>query len=343
MEDRAHRTNHDLHWDLYRGLRNSITNDIRNAKKSYYGDHFSLGFSGREKWKVLNELLGQKTRQVNNLVPPADKLNTFFANTCIVYPDMINTSDSLPNTVLDKFAFQPASDDAVIKTICRLPRKASEGIDGINTCLLQLSLPITLPYIRHVFDTSIATNSFPSLLKKAIITPIYKGKGSRSEPGDYRPIATLPVISRVLEKLILKQVFTYMDKHSILTDCQHAFRKKHSVETALLEVTDQIWIGMDKTQVTTDVLVDLSKAFDKVDRKILLDKMTKCGICCDWFWSYLTGRTQAVQQDDTLSEFLPTSSGVPQGSYLGPVLFSVYPYDLPQHISSNVVMYADVD
>jgi len=117
---------------------------------------------------------------------------------------MINTSDSLPNTILDKFALQPASDDAVIKTICRLPRKASEGIDGINTRLLQLSLPITLPYIRPVFHTSIATNGFPSLWKKASITPIYKGNGSQSEPGNYRPIAILPVISCVLEKLISK-------------------------------------------------------------------------------------------------------------------------------------------
>jgi len=72
-----------------------------------------------------------------------------------------------------------------------------------------------------------------------------------------------------------------MDKHSILADRQHAFRKNHSTKTALLEVTDQIWKGMDKQQVTTDVLVDLSKAFDKVDHKILLDKMTKCGIYCD--------------------------------------------------------------
>jgi len=79
----------------------------------------------------------------------------------------------------------------------------------------------------------------------------------------------------VLEKLILKQVFAYMDKHSILADCQHAFRENHSTETALLDVTDQIWKGMDKQQVATDVLVDLSKVFDKVDHTILLDKMTK--------------------------------------------------------------------
>jgi len=213
--------------------------------------------------------------------------------------------------------------NCIYRAICRLPRKASEGKDGINTRLLQLSLPITLLYIRHVFNTSIATNGFLSLWKKAIITPIYKGKGSQSEPGNYRPIAILPVMSRVLEKLILKQVVAYMDKHSILADRQHAFRKNHSTETALLEVTDQIWKGMDKQQVTTDVLVDLSKAFDKKDHKILLDKMTKCSIYCDWFRSYLTARTQAVQQDDTLSEFLPTSSGVPQGSCLGPV-FSIY-------------------
>jgi len=137
---------------------------------------------------------------------------------------------------LDKFALQPASDDAIIKTICRLPRKASEGIGGINTRLLQLNLPISLPYIRHVFNTSFATNSFPSLWKKAIITLIYKGKRTQSKPSNYRPITVLVMMSRVLDKLIQKQVFTYMDKHSLLAD----FSKKRSTETALLEVTDQI-------------------------------------------------------------------------------------------------------
>jgi len=102
-----------------------------------------------------------------------------------------------------------------------------------------------------------------------------------------------------------------------------------------------MWKGMDKQQVTTDALVDLSKAFDKADHKILLDKMTKWSIYCDWFRSYLTARTQAVQQDGSMSEFLPTTSGVPQGSCLGPVLFSIYTNDLPRHINSKVVMYAD--
>jgi len=83
-----------------------------------------------------------------------------------------------------------------------------------------------------------------------------------------------------------------MDKHSILADCQHVFRKNRSAETGLLDVADQIWKRTDKQELTTDVLVDLPKAFDKVNDKILLDKMTKCGIYCDWFPSYLTGPKQ---------------------------------------------------
>ena len=103
---RAQRTKHDLHWDLYCGLRNSIRNDIRNANKSYNGDRFSLTVSGREKWKVLDELLESKTRQINNLGPSANKLNTFFANTCTAHPDMTNASDLLPNTLLDRLERQ---------------------------------------------------------------------------------------------------------------------------------------------------------------------------------------------------------------------------------------------
>lgn len=239
-------------------------------------------------------------------------------------------------------AFTQLTDIDVIHAIHSLRNKPSEGSDGINTELLKLSLPVTLSYITHIINLSLGTNTFPSAWKKALIVPIYKRKGSMSDPSSYRPIALLPIISKLTEKVVLNQLTEYMHRHDILSATQHAFRKQHSTETALLEVTDRIWRAMDKQMVTSNILIDLSKAFDMVNHNTLLCKLEHYGITPDWFKSYLVGRSQAVRGGDhSRSEFLPTTRGVPQGSCLGPVLFSMYTNDLPQLLTSDVTCYAD--
>lgn len=136
------------------------------------------------------------------------------------------------------------------------------------------------------------------------------------------------MLSRVLEKLVLKQLSTYINNHSTLSNNQHAFQKSHSTATALLEVTDQVWKGVDDQKVTTSIPLDLSKAFDKVNHFTFIDISKRYGLYSDWFLSYISGRSEAVPQDNSKSTFLPATNGVSQRNCLGPASFSIYRNEL---------------
>ena len=160
-----------------------------------------------------------------------------------------------------------------------------------------------------------------------------------------RPISALPVVSKVLERLIHKQLASYYDDHNLLCKSQSGFRRMHSTETAVTYFADEILMNMDKGLVTGSVFIDLAKAFDTVDHDILLSKLEYYGVCDEslpWFKNYFTGRKQFVHIDPQSSEELAMTSGVPQGSILGPLLFIVYINDLPRCVKHcSVNMYAD--
>ena len=288
---RAVATGLTVHWDIYRDLRNAVNTDIRDCRQHHYTDRLTEATTSRDKWRVINELLGRKSvRKSPDGQPNPELLNAYFTGICTAdntsrTPATLPPVSSRPPLVLNS-----VTENDVMLTICHLKDKASEGIDGINTALLKLSLPATLQSITHIVNLSLQTGQFPEMWKRALVMPIYKQKGATDDPGSYRPIALLPVLSKVMEKIVLNQLFTYMNEHDIVTPHQHAFRKRHSTETALLEVTDRMWKAMDEKKVTTDVLIDLSKAFDKVDHGILISKLSHYGITPVWFQSYLEGR-----------------------------------------------------
>ena len=182
----------------------------------------------------------------------------------------------------------------MIKTIDKLPSKTSSGVDGISPVLLkyikhEISKPVTL-----ILNQCLTTGIFPDKLKIAKVVPIYKSDDENIF-NNYRPISILPALSKVFEKIVFNQTYTYFDDHNLFFGNQYGFREKHSTELAVLEVIYRITNQLDKGLTPMNIYLDLSKAFDTLDHDILVHKLQYYGVsgsALRLFKNYLTERKQ---------------------------------------------------
>ena len=229
--------------------------------------------------------------------------------------------------------------EAVLKSLD--PNKAT-GPDEIPARILKVTATIIAPSLCKLFNRSLGEGYIPSEWKLANVVPVYK-KDEKDHVENYRPISLLCVISKVLERCVLNRINVRLQ--DLIADCQHGFRSGRSCVTNLLETLDYIGAILDRAGQVDCVYLDMSKAFDKVRHDLLMEKLRDAGLggnLLTWFRAYLYGRRQRVTVLGATSRDLPVTSGVPQGSILGPALFLLYVNNLPDSIlNSKVAMFAD--
>ena len=232
-----------------------------------------------------------------------------------------------PHTQSALAQFEPVDVEFVSGIIKAMPNKTS-SLDPIPTNLVKENVDLLSHHFAAIVNKSLNACHVPSLLKNAIVTPIIKKAGLPPELKNYRPISNLPFISKVLEKVVASQLHRYIVDHGLAATHQSAYRKMHSTETALVKIMDDIFRGIDNRRVAYLFLLDLSAAFDTIDHDILLSRLRDdfgiTGKALAWFSSYLSNRQQSVLVDEQKSRPFPLKFGVPQGSVLGPILFSLY-------------------
>ncbi len=347
---------------LYREFSNKLGKLILNKKKDYFTRKLTgAGSNMKMVWNAIKDILnysrsfsGPKTLVTTDGVETSDNyvmantINKFFtdigADLASHFPITTEFESYLGPPCQQSCFFMPTDAPEVYSIIGSLNEKTSAGYDGISAKVLKIASPVVSAPLAELFNHCFSTGFYPNELKIAKVVPIFK-KGDPTDPGNYRPISVLPLINKIFEKIIFARLNSFFTSKNILHQNQFGFRKAHSTMHALMEMTDDLQSSLDKGQFSCSIYIDLKKAFDTVDHKILLSKLSHYGVRGNFhklLSSYLSNRQQYAVVNGVSSELLKTQCGVPQGSVLGPLFFNVYVNDIVMSSQiAKIILFAD--
>ena len=349
-------------WKEYRQLRNKVSKEVSKDRKRHYENQYKIceqDKTNAELFKIMKKQIGQEMgsqpsifrvdgRTITDPTGLAEEQMEYYHRKNIKLQEQVEDNQEDPletlRVAMDKwdsigkdgrnFELKEISLMETANIIKGMGDSKARGHDNIEALVIKLAAATLLKPINFLVNLSIRTMQFPAHWKIGKVLPLFKGKGlDKQNPASYRPVSLLPTLGKITERAVQQQIVKYMDTSNQWHSNMHAYRKKHSTCTALLQLSDDIFQAAEMKEIATAIMVDESSAFDCINFETLDGKLNLYGFgwkIRSWIKNYLTNRSQYTEISGKQSRIRNITRGVPQGSVIGPTIFSIYINEMPE-------------